>query len=163
MSCIKQSWIRALASLVLYQVTAIDYFQNNRAFNNLQQNWLTFARYVENEHEARAASNRESQGAIFLWGRGEVEWNRAPCYRGQYWPIGPAPDDGGWLVWSSRWNAWQGKLKYSEKTRPSSALSSINVTWPDLGSNTGSRSGKQLTRHLSYGTATREGPLNPQL
>jgi hypothetical protein len=38
-----------------------------------------------------------------------------------YWclrliPLGTsAPDDGWWWVWSSRWNEWQGKPKYSKK------------------------------------------------
>jgi hypothetical protein len=69
------------------------------------------------------------------------------------WPMVPAPDDR-WWVWSSRWNEdWQGKPKYSEKTRPSATLSTINPTWPDLGSNAGRRSGKPATNRLSYGTA----------
>jgi hypothetical protein len=25
------------------------------------------------------------------------------------WPIVPTPDDGWWLVWSSRWDTWQEK------------------------------------------------------
>jgi hypothetical protein len=68
------------------------------------------------------------------------------------WPIVPAPDDR-WWVWSSRWNKnWQGKSKYSEKTWPSATLSTTNPTWPDLGSNPGSRGGKPATNRLSYGT-----------
>jgi hypothetical protein len=57
------------------------------------------------------------------------------------WPIVPAPDDWWWWwVWSSRWNEnWQGKPTYSEKTCPSPTLSTTNPTWPDLGSNPGSR------------------------
>jgi hypothetical protein len=54
-------------------------------------------------------------------------------------------------VWSSRWNEnWQGKLKYSEKTCPGATLSTINPTWPDLGSNPGRRGGKPATNGLSY-------------
>jgi hypothetical protein len=34
-------------------------------------------------------------------------------------------------VWCSRWNDWQEKPKYSEKTCPSAALSTTNPTWPD--------------------------------
>jgi hypothetical protein len=40
---------------------------------------------------------------------------------------------GGW--WSSRWNDWQGKPKYSEKSFISAALSTTNPTCPDPGSN----------------------------
>jgi hypothetical protein len=39
-----------------------------------------------------------------------------------------------WRIW---WNEdWQGKPKYSEKTRPSATLSTTNPTWPDPGSAT---------------------------
>jgi hypothetical protein len=38
------------------------------------------------------------------------------------WPIVPAPDDRWWWVWSSRWN------EYSEKTCPSTTLSTTNPT-----------------------------------
>jgi hypothetical protein len=39
----------------------------------------------------------------------------------------------GWLWWWRIWwnDDWQGKTKYSEKTRPSAALSTTNSTWPD--------------------------------
>jgi hypothetical protein len=43
------------------------------------------------------------------------------------------------------WNKWQGKLKYLEKTCPSATLSSINPSWPDLGSNPSHRIGKPAT------------------
>jgi hypothetical protein len=57
-------------------------------------------------------------------------------------------------MWSSLWiKNWQGKSKYSEKTCPSSTLSTINPTWPDLTSNPGRRGGKPATNRLSYGTA----------
>jgi hypothetical protein len=91
----------------------------------------------------------------FLWssvwlissvGWGEAEFSR---YIDHYLPTVPAKDDG-WWVCSSRWNDWQGKLKYSEKTCPSAALSTINPTWPNLGSNLCLRSGKQATNHLSW-------------
>jgi hypothetical protein len=82
------------------------------------------------------------------WGETESTW-----YVGHFWPIVPAPDDRWWL-WSGWWNEdWQGKPKYSEKTCPSSTLSTTNPTWPDLGSNPGRRGGKPATNHLSYGTA----------
>jgi hypothetical protein len=69
------------------------------------------------------------------------------------WPIAPGPENR-WWVWSSRWNEnWQGKPKYSEKTCPSTTLSTTNPTWPDLGSNPGRRGGKSSTNHLSYYTA----------
>jgi hypothetical protein len=48
-----------------------------------------------------------------------------------HWPIVPAPDDG-WWVWSGRWNKWQGKRKYSEKTWPSATLFDTNQTRSDL-------------------------------
>jgi hypothetical protein len=53
------------------------------------------------------------------------------------WPIVLVPDDR-WWVWSSWWNEnWQGKPKYSEKSRPSATLFTTNPTWLDLGSNPG--------------------------
>jgi hypothetical protein len=55
-------------------------------------------------------------------------------------------------LWLSRYN-WQGKPKYSEKTRPSATLSTTNLTWPDPGSNPGRRGGKPATNRLSYGAA----------
>jgi hypothetical protein len=69
------------------------------------------------------------------------------------WPTVPVKDDR-W-VWSIWWNEnWQGKPKYLEKTRPSATLSTTNPTWPDLGSNPGSRSGKPVTNRMSYGMAS---------
>jgi hypothetical protein len=44
------------------------------------------------------------------------------------WPIVTAPHDGWWRVCSKRWNDWQGKPKYYEKTCLSAALSIINHT-----------------------------------
>jgi hypothetical protein len=67
--------------------------------------------------------------SFFFWGGGV----RIHYYWGHYWPIAPAPDDEWWLVWSSRWNEWQGELKYSEKTCPSATLSTTNPTRPDPG------------------------------
>jgi hypothetical protein len=49
------------------------------------------------------------------------EWNSVHYYSGHYRPTVPAPDDDRWWwwwVWSNRWNDWQGKPKYSEKTCP---------------------------------------------
>jgi hypothetical protein len=76
----------------------------------------------------------------------------SPLYCGHFWPIVPPPDDRwGWL-WSNWWNEdWQGKPKYSEKTRPSATLSTTNPTWSDPGSNPGRSGGKPTTNRLSYG------------
>jgi hypothetical protein len=75
----------------------------------------------------------------------------SPLYRGHFWPIVPAPDDRwGWL-WSNWWNKdWQGKPKYSEKTCPSTTLSTTNPTWP---THPGRRGGKPSTNRLNYGAA----------
>jgi hypothetical protein len=67
-----------------------------------------------------------------------------------YRPIAPAPNDecgaiGGVI--------FQRKPKYSEKTCPSSALSTTNPTWPALGSDPGRRCGKRATNRLSYGAS----------
>jgi hypothetical protein len=58
-----------------------------------------------------------------------------------------------WLWWWRKWwNDWQGKPKYSEKTCPSTALSTTNTTCcPN--SNPGRRGEKPETNRLSYGTA----------
>jgi hypothetical protein len=60
----------------------------------------------------------------------------------------------GWLWWwRNLWNDWQGKLKYSEKTCPSAALSTRNPTCcPDA--NPGRPGGKPASNRLSYGTAS---------
>jgi hypothetical protein len=59
----------------------------------------------------------------------------------------------GWLWWwRNRWNDWQGKPKYSEKTCPSAALSTTNLTCCPY-ANPGRRGGKPATNRLSYGTA----------
>jgi hypothetical protein len=86
---------------------------------------------------------------FFSWGGTTSTW-----YCGHFWPIVQAPDDRwGWL-WSNWWNEeWQGKPKYSEKTYPSTTLSTTNLTWPDPGSNPGRRGGKLATNRLSYGPA----------
>jgi hypothetical protein len=56
-------------------------------------------------------------------------------------------------VWSNRWNAWQRKPKYWEKTCPIAALSTTNPTCPDQVSNSGHRCGKPVTNCPNYGTA----------
>jgi hypothetical protein len=62
-----------------------------------------------------------------------VEWNRIHYCWGHNWPIVPAADYGWWWVWSSRWNAWQGTPKNSEKTCPSAPMSpQIPHDWPEL-------------------------------
>jgi hypothetical protein len=60
----------------------------------------------------------------------------------------------GWLWgWRNWWNEWQGKPKYSEKTRPDATLSTRNPTWPDPGLNPGRRGGKPATNRFIYGAA----------
>jgi hypothetical protein len=82
----------------------------------------------------------------------EVEWNRVNYYWGQCWHIVQVPDDDGW-VRSKRYNASQGKPKYSEKTCLSAALSITNPTRPDLDSKPDRLSEKPTTHRLRYGTA----------
>jgi hypothetical protein len=57
----------------------------------------------------------------------------------------------GWLWWwRILWNEdWQGKQKYSEKTLPSATLSTTYPTWPDPGSNPGTR-GEKSNRHTEF-------------
>jgi hypothetical protein len=67
----------------------------------------------------------------------------------------------GWL-W--KWNIWrnvdcQGNPKYSEKTYPSSTLSTKNPTWPDTGLNPSRRGGKPATNRLSYSAASNRSYL----
>jgi hypothetical protein len=58
-----------------------------------------------------------------------------------------------WLWWwKNRWNDWQGKPKYSEKTWPSAALSTTYPTCCPY-ANPGRRGGKPVSNRLSYGTA----------
>jgi hypothetical protein len=58
-----------------------------------------------------------------------------------------------WLWWwRNWWNDWQGQPKYSEKTWPSVALSTINPTcYPDA--KPGRWGGEPATNRLSYGMA----------
>jgi hypothetical protein len=76
----------------------------------------------------------------FLWGRG-VE--PSPV-----WPLLAYCTSSGRCVCSNRWNAWQGKPKYSEKTCSSTSLFTTNLTWSDPGR----RGGMPVTKRLSYGT-----------
>jgi hypothetical protein len=62
------------------------------------------------------------------------------------WSIIPFPDNGRSWVWSSRWNEWKGKSKYSEKPSFSIALSTTNPTCCDLGSKPDRHSGKPATK-----------------
>jgi hypothetical protein len=65
----------------------------------------------------------------------------------------------GWLWWwRNRWNDWQGKLKYSDKTCPSAALSTTNPTCCPY-ENPGRRGGKAVSNRLSYGTAYNTRPV----
>jgi hypothetical protein len=50
----------------------------------------------------------------------------------------------------------------SEKTCPSSTLTTTNPTSPDLGSNPGRRGGKPATNRLNYGTAYIHPYLRPK-
>jgi hypothetical protein len=78
-----------------------------------------------------------------------IKWNSVLYYWGHYWPIVPAPDDdecrifGGMLGKGSQ-------ITRRERTCPSAALSTINPTWSDLGSNPGRRGGKPANNRLSY-------------
>jgi hypothetical protein len=66
----------------------------------------------------------------------------------------PQMMDGWSWLWSNWWNEdWQGKRRYSEKTCPSTTLSTTNPTWPDPGSNPGRRGAKPLTNRLVCGAA----------
>jgi hypothetical protein len=81
-----------------------------------------------------------------------VRWDFGYC--GHYWPIIPALDDSWWWLWRNWWNEdWQGKPQYSEKTCPSSTLSTTNPTWLDPGLNPGRFGGKPATNRFSYGAA----------
>jgi hypothetical protein len=73
---------------------------------------------------------------------------------GEWSPTGSTRHGGYWLPIENlvEWN-WQGKPKYSEKTRPSAALSTKKSTWRDPGSNPVRRGGKLATNRLSYGAA----------
>jgi hypothetical protein len=68
------------------------------------------------------------------------------------WPIVPCH---GWLWWWKIWwnEDWQGKPKYSEKTRHRATLSTTNPTWPDPGPNPGCCGEKPAPNRLSYGAA----------
>jgi hypothetical protein len=83
-----------------------------------------------------------------------VGWEWISWYWGHYWPIVPASDDRWWWLSRNWWNEeWQGKPKYSEKTFPSTTLSTTNPTWLEPGLNPGCRGGKPATNRLSYGAA----------
>jgi hypothetical protein len=62
-------------------------------------------------------------------------------------------DDDGWMR-SNRWSAnWRKIEVHWEEACPSATSSTINNTWPDLGSNLGRRGGKPANNRLSYGMA----------
>jgi hypothetical protein len=43
-----------------------------------------------------------------------VGWDWVSWYCGHYWPIVPASNERGWLLWRNWWNKdWQGEPKYS--------------------------------------------------
>jgi hypothetical protein len=66
-------------------------------------------------------------------------------------PYRTCPDDGGWRwMWNNRWNSWQGKPKYSEKTCRSSALSTTNPMLPDPSSIPTCNGGKPATALPCY-------------
>jgi hypothetical protein len=68
----------------------------------------------------------------FFLGGGGVEWNRAHCYWGHYWPTVPPPGDGWWWVWSSRWNDWQGETEVLGQNPPQCCfvLHKSHMMWP---------------------------------
>lgn len=68
------------------------------------------------------------------------------------WPVVLAIDNSWFWVWTSGYNEWQGKPKYSEKTCFSPAFSTTKQTWCDL--NLGCRGWKPVTDCLSYGVAS---------
>jgi hypothetical protein len=85
--------------------------------------------------------------SLFGWGDTETAW-----YLDQH--LVYCTCTGWWLrVWRSRWDEWQGIPTYWETTCPSDALSTINPTWSDLGSNPDRRGGTPVIKLLSYGTA----------
>jgi hypothetical protein len=79
----------------------------------------------------------------------EVEWNGVEWSRYQYYYSN--------LLVNSRAlddnDCGTRKPKYSEKTCPSSALSTTDATWLDPGSNPCRRGGKPATNRLNYSTA----------
>lgn len=84
-----------------------------------------------------------------------VEWDWVYF---EHWPLlgllyQPLNDNDDRWVRSSLWNGnWQRKLKYLEKTSPSTILFTINPTWPALESNLGGHGGKQVANLLKCGT-----------
>jgi hypothetical protein len=81
-----------------------------------------------------------------------VSWGGVRLTSATNWAIVPAPNDRWWWMWSSGWNEnRQGKPKYSQKTCPSSTLSTTYSTWRDVGSNPGRRGGTPATHRLSCG------------
>lgn len=69
------------------------------------------------------------------------------------WPVVPALDDGSWWMWSSRWNDWLVKPKYSKKAFPSATLPTTNPIWPDSGLKQGHTA---VTNPLSSHSASSE-------
>jgi hypothetical protein len=64
----------------------------------------------------------------------------------------PALDDRWWWSWSSWLNEWMaGETEVLEENLPRAALSTIDPTWLDPGSNVDRRDGKPATDLLSYG------------
>jgi hypothetical protein len=75
---------------------------------------------------------------IFLISWGGVRLSQVGTWATD-WPVVPVPVDR-WWVRSSQWNEnWQGKPKYSERTGPSTTLSTTNLTIPVVGSSPGRR------------------------
>jgi hypothetical protein len=81
-----------------------------------------------------------------------------------YWPIIPAPDDDRWWwVWSNRWNAWQRKPKYSQKTCSNAAFSTTNAACLDPGPNPGRRSWKSATNGTARLEAWQQSQVSSEL
>jgi hypothetical protein len=62
-------------------------------------------------------------------------------------------------MWSSRWNAWQERPKYSEETCPNATLSTTNPTCPDPGSKPGLLSGKLDSKTQEFKFDVKELPV----
>jgi hypothetical protein len=124
---------------------SIQVLLKSRCFNKM--GIYTYSRKLQTSqsHVSRAMDWHDYHLTYFLG----VEWDLSPLgTSATIHPTVPALDNG-WQVLSNRWDNWQGKPKYSEKTCPSATLSTTNPILPDLGC----CSGKPVTNCLSYGTA----------
>jgi hypothetical protein len=93
---------------------------------------------------SRLSSHQIRTDFFYFWG---VGWDLLHLVT--IWFIVPAPDDGWWWVWSSRWNDWQGKAKYWKETCLSAPVSTKNLTWLHLSSNPGLHCEKPATNYCT--------------